>query len=397
MKVTDCRLCKTGHLGAPVLDFGKTPLANEFLSTMQTQELFDLQVCCCLQCGHYQLNESIAPERLFRNYVFVAGTSATNVEHFRQYAIHMQNTFGLTPSSKVLDIASNDGTLLKHFQDLGMQVLGIDPAVNIATLASESGIETIPEFFTAEYAQDMLIKYGTFDLITANNVFAHVPDLDNFARGVKTLLNHNGIFSFEVSYFSDVCNRNLFDTIYHEHSSYHTIAPLVSFFESHGMTLFNVDYIANHGGSIRVYVCHAGYINHTFQVPEQDNIEHVVAKLRDDIVNLGHNLRVRLSELKNNNKSIAIYGTPAKATTLMYALGIDEHLIDFAVDDNTLKQNTFTPGKHIPVLSPQEIYDKKPDYLLILAWNFAESIMKQHPNFSGTWIVPIPELKEFCA
>ena len=397
MKITNCRLCKTGILGPPVLDFGKTPLANEFLSTIQEQELFDLQVCCCQQCGHYQLNESIDPERLFRNYVFVAGTSPVNVEHFRQYAIHMTNALKLKSGSKVLDIASNDGTLLQHFKNLGMQVLGIDPAKNIAEMANAKGIETIPEFFTEEYADQIVSKYGTFDLITANNVFAHVPDLANFTEGVKKVLSQNGVFSFEVSYFADVCDKTLFDTIYHEHSSYHTVEPLISFFKSHNMKLIHVEHIGNHGGSIRVIVCHEGqYGNQTISNKWDDRNQMVdkVTKLEKNIKLLGLKLKFKLESLKAQAKSIAIYGTPAKATTLMYALNIDENIIDFAVDDDPLKQGTFTPGKHIPVYSSKAIRDRKPDVLLVLAWNFADPIMKEHQYFMGSWIVPIPELKE---
>lgn len=399
MKITNCRLCKTGILENPVLDFGKTPLANEFLSTVQEQDLFDLQVCCCQQCGHYQLNEFIDPERLFRNYVFVAGTSPVNVEHFRQYAVHMTNILKLKPGSKVLDIASNDGTLLQHLRNMDMQVLGIDPAENIAAIANAKGIETISEFFTEEYADKIVSKYGTFDLVTANNVFAHVPDLANFTRGVKKVLSPNGVFSFEVSYFVDVCDKTLFDTIYHEHSSYHTVEPLVSFFQSHGMKLIHVEHIDNHGGSIRVIVCHEGqYDGNQIISDKWDSRNQMISKvynLEKDIKLLGLKLKFKLETLKNEGKSIAIYGAPAKATTLMYALEINENIIDFVIDDNPLKQGTFTPGKHIPVYSSKAIKDRKPDVLLILAWNFANSIMKDHSYFNGKWIIPIPELREY--
>ena len=396
MKITNCRLCKTGLLGDPVLDFGKTPLANEFLTTIKKQDLFDLQVCCCQKCGHYQLNESIEPDRLFRDYVFVAGTSPINVEHFRNYAIYMVKAARLKSGDKVLDIGSNDGVLLQHFKNLGMQVLGIDPAKNIAEIANASGIETIPEFFTSEYAKCIVDKYGTFDLLTANNVFAHVPDLLDFAKGVNKVLKPKGIFSFEVSYFPSVCDNNLFDTIYHEHSSYHTLGPLNSFFESIGMDLFHYEKIDTHGGSIRVYVCNESDISRfIYDDAENESMAKKVKRLQKDIKLLGYELREKLQGLKSQNKSIAIYGTPAKATTLMYALDIDEKIIDFAIDDNPLKQGTFTPGKHIPVYGPEMMQESPPDVMLILAWNFADSIMKKYPEFHGTWIVPVPELKEY--
>lgn len=399
MKVAECRLCK-GILSEPKLDLGKTPLANEFVKDTKPQDTFPLQVCVCETCGHYQLNETVEPERLFRNYLFVAGTSPVNVEHFRQYAIHMVEIFNLKPGRKVLDIASNDGVLLQHFKDLGMTVLGIDPAKNIAEKANAKGIETISEFFTETYADEMLAKYGQFDLITANNVFAHCPDLIGFAKGVKKLLMPNGVFSFEVSYFLDVCDKTLFDTIYHEHMSYHTINPLIKFFQTHGLELFDVEFIPNHGGSVRVFVRASDeniYHNGATLRPLSLEIgmDTNVALLQENIKKLGQSLNETLCSYKEKNKSIAIYGVPAKATTLMYALGIDEKIIDFAVDDAPLKQGTFTPGKHIQVLPTSAIYERKPDVILVLAWNFAASIMKTHAAFKGTWIVPIPELVEY--
>lgn len=399
MKIDKCRLCK-GKLSEPKIKFPATPLANEFLKTPEPQEMFPLEICVCESCEHYQLNESVNPERLFRNYLFVAGTSAVNVEHFRQYAIHMVEMFNLQPGDKVLDIASNDGVLLKEFLNLKMSVLGIDPAVNIAVEATKSGIPTIPEFFTEERANIMLKKHEKFKLITANNVFAHVSDLADFTKGVKKLLKPDGIFSFEVSYFGDVVDKILFDTIYHEHSSYHTITPLIQFFYQHNMELFRVEHISNHGGSIRCFVRHLGDMTDyessvdLLKMSESD-IGRRVANLSINIRILGLELREKLRNLKSQGKTIAIYGTPAKATTLMYALGIDESMIDFAVDDAPLKQGTFTPGKHILVLPPSNIYSKNPDCLLVLAWNFADSIMKNHSAFKGKWIVPIPQLKEY--
>lgn len=410
MQVTQCRLCN-GKLSGPKLNLGSTPLANEFLSDKIPQEIFPLEVCVCESCAHYQLNEFIDPTRLFRHYVYVAGTSSVNVQHFKDYANHMVDKFNYQPYDKVLDIASNDGVLLRHFKELGMQVLGIDPAINLAEEATKNGMETIPEFFTESYADVILEKYGTFDLITANNVFAHVPDMIGFARGIKKLLADQGVFSFEVSYFGDVCDSVLFDTIYHEHSSYHTLSPLFSFFKMHGLDLFDVERIPNHGGSIRVFVRKQEDIGigrwylgkfyygeseriRDFLLQEQ-NIEKKVIKLQEDIHNLGAQLREKIKELKDQGKSLVIYGVPAKATTLMYALGIDEQQIKFAVEDNPLKQNTFTPGKHIPVYSTSKLFEENPDYILILAWNFADSIIKKckDQGFNGKFIVPLPRFQ----
>jgi len=392
MKIKNCRLCH-GSLSEPKINLGETPLANEFLSVKTEQDKFPLEVCVCQDCGHYQLNQSIDPERLFRHYVYVAGTSPVNVEHFKKYAEHMVQTFRLQEGNKVLDIASNDGTLLKHFKNLGLTVLGIDPAKNLAEQATQEGIPTIPEFFTEQYADQILADHGQFNLITANNVFAHVPDLIGFAKGVKKLLANQGVFSFEVSYFADVCDFNLFDTIYHEHSSYHTIAPLKSFFKKFGLSIFDVEYIDNHGGSIRVFVTHLGQKPEYTNLVYEDNMPEKVEQLNDKITILKKNLNRLLTEYEN----VVIYGYPAKATTLMYALDIDPERIQFAVDSNPLKQNTFTPGLQLPVLSMNNLvkYKGHIDCLLILAWNFADSIMKKcrEAGFDGKFVVPLPELK----
>lgn len=400
MKIYNCRLCH-GHLSGPKLNLGSTPLANEFVKTLEPQETFPLEVCVCEICGHYQLNESISAERLFRRYLFVAGTSSVNVEHFKQYALHMKEYLKLSLGSKILDIASNDGTLLQHFKDLGMQTLGIDPAVNIAEEANDRGIETIPEFFTETNANIILNKYGCFDLICANNVFAHVSDLIDFTKGVEKLLAPNGIFSFEVSYLLDVCDNTLFDTCYHEHADYHHLKPLILFFQKHNLKIIDVERIDTHGGSIRVFVKKKTKnmnvsINVYNMLQREKDIHEKILALDNKIKYLGRVLRDKLSYLKGIGQSIAVYGFPAKATTLMYALGIDEKWIDFAVDDAVLKQGTFSPGKHIPIFSPDEIYKRKPDVILILAWNFSQSIIEKNQKFlndGGTFIVPIPKFK----
>lgn len=404
MKQENCRLCLS-PLNEPILKFPDTPLANEFLKTKEAQDKFPLQVCCCDNCGHYQLNETVDPERLFRHYLFVSGTSKVNVEHFKKYAHTIYNhVFHKNkPKLKALDIASNDGVLLQHLKNLGVEVIGIDPAKNIADEATKNGIPTIPEFFTKECSHKILSKYGQFDIITANNVFAHVPDMIGFIKGVRNLLNRSGVFSFEVSYFGDVCDRTLLDTIYHEHSSYHTLTPLKTFLSTHGLQINNVERIDTHGGSIRVHavrddIVYQPFINNinlNIMLSEEKYIKLRVEKLIKDIEKLGIDLNNQLKMVKQEGKSIAIYGTPAKATTLMYALDIDETMIDFAIEDAPLKQGTFTPGKHIPVFSFSILLERKPDVVLILAWNFAPSIIEKCKanGYKGKFIIPLPELR----
>ena len=401
MRVDYCRLCKKGRLSEPKLKFPPTPLANEYLKVPVPQEFFPLEVCVCTTCGHYQLNESIDPARLFSTYSYVAGHSAANIAHFRDSAKHQVEKFNFPHGIRVLDIASNDGTLLKVFKDLGMDILGIDPAQNLAAEANAQGITTIADFFTAARAITLEKEQGKFNLVTANNVFAHVPDLEDFAKGVKVMLASEGVFSFEVSYFVDVCDKALFDTIYHEHSSYHTLSPLVPFFERLGMELFDVEHLPNHGGSVRVYVRNKGAAiegrdggaARLKELLEQERtIEDKVNALQNKIDHLRQELLGKLHALKAVGKSIAIYGAPAKATTLMYAFGLDSSIIDFVVDDAPLKQGMYMPGTHIPIVAASAIPERKPNVLLVLAWNFADSIMRKHPEFMGVWIVPLPRL-----
>lgn len=402
MRIHRCRLCKIGQLSAPLLTFPPTPLANEFLREPQEQDVFPLEVSVCESCGHYQLTESVDPARLFTSYSYAAGHSAANIAHFRGAAEHQAKSFNLKAGNRVLDIASNDGTLLRAFKDLGMEILGIDPAQNLALEANQKGIPTLAEFFTAVYAETVKKEHGVFDLVTANNVFAHVPDLEDFTKGVKIVLANEGVFSFEVSYFLDVCNKMLFDTIYHEHSSYHTVTPLLSFFEKLELELFDVEHLPNHGGSIRVYVRHRGASvsgppGGTERVKEYIDAERSVAQslenVKEKIAALGKELQYKLLAFKAEGKSIAGYGAPAKATTLMYAFGLDASVVDFVVEDSPLKQGTYTPGTHIPILPSSALAERKPDVLLLLAWNFADSIIEKNPAFRGTWVVPLPELR----
>lgn len=391
----NCRLC-LAPLESPILSLGNTALANEFLSDGKEQDTFPLDICQCFECGHYQLSESVDPERLFRHYLYVAGTSVVNVQHFRDYAEDSVKRFNLKPGDLVVDIASNDGTLLAEFKRLGMRVLGVDPARNLATAATAAGIETIPEFFTVELARQIVASHGHAAFVTANNVLAHTDTIPEITEGVKRLLVSGGVFAFEVSYFKDVVEKLLFDTLYHEHSSYHLVLPLTLFFAEHYMSFFDVMHLPNHGGSIRAFVrngpelvskrikiairqeCLAGLFT-------AGGLKTFAARLAD----LKEELISELRTFKMDGKSIAVYGMPAKATTLCYVFGLDKSFIDFAVDDAVLKQGTLSPGLHIPVLAPAAIYERKPDVLLVLAWNFQESIKRNHAAFKGEWIVPL--------
>jgi len=402
-----CRLCGDIDL-APVLKLTPTPPANAFVNkdALDTEQArFPLDVFFCSTCFHVQLLDVVDPGLLFENYVYVSGTSPAFVKHFNDYASTVINRFSPAPESLVIDIGSNDGTLLSAFQSRGMNVLGIDPAQDIAAKATEAGIETIADFFSPDLAKKIPTDRGPAAIVTANNVFAHADDLKGIVEGVRGLLATDGVFVFEVSYLADVVADTLFDTIYHEHLAYHSVKPLRRFFEAGGMHLFSAERVSSHGGSLR------GMAGLEGGPHDEDGSVADLATLEEDMgldraetfVDFGHNidalgtkLEALLADFKADGKTIAGFGAPAKATTLMYHFGIGPEKIDFIVDDSPLKQGLFSPGAHIPVLPSDALYERRPDYVLILAWNFAEPIMDKHSAFlegGGRFIVPLPDLQ----
>jgi SAM-dependent methyltransferase len=342
---------------------------------------------------------------LFENYVYVSGTSPSFVEHFDDYANDIIERFKPPAGSLVVDIGSNDGTLLAAFKARRLRVLGIDPARDIAARANEVGIETIADFFSQKLAAEIRLRVGAADVITANNVFAHADDLGGIVAGVRELLSPGGVFIFEVSYLANVVADTLFDTIYHEHLAYHSVKPLKKFFAAASMVLFAVERVESHGGSIRGMAGLTGgpheadgSVADLIALEEEMGLDQAETfrNFAADIGALGARLKALVAHIKAEGKSIAGFGAPAKATTLMYHFGIGAEDLDFIVDDNPLKQGLYTPGIHIPVLASDALYERKPDYVIILAWNFAETIIDKHSAFleaGGRFIVPLPELK----
>ena len=393
-----------------MLSLTPTPPANAFVSEDQLQEVqstFPLELYFCENCAHLQLLDVVDPAELFRNYVYVSGTSPSFVKHFEDYAGTCTTRFNLSPGDLVIDIGSNDGTLLKFFKSNGLKVLGVDPARAIAEKATADGIETWPEFLNQTIADRVKADRGQARLITANNVFAHADDLSSLTDSIRSLLAPDGVFVFEVSYLTDVYQDTLFDTIYHEHVSYHSALPLRQFFTSKDMDFFAAEKIASHGGSLRGMVQLAGG-PHKADGSVQSLIdeEHSLALDRSEtwlgygekINALKDQLVALLTKLKQNGKTIAGFGAPAKATTLMYHFNLGPDIVDFIADDATLKQGLFSPGLHIPVLPGQALYDKKPDYVVLLAWNFAPQIMSNHTKYlesGGHFILPLPEVKVY--
>lgn len=346
----------------------------------------------------------VDPAILFENYVYVSGTSPVFVRHFEAYANALIDRFDPASNSLVVDIGSNDGTLLRFFKDAGFDTLGIDPAKEIARKATDDGIETWDTFFTADLTKRIIAKKGKATVVTANNVFAHADELGGIVAGVRDLLSPEGVFVFEVSYLVDVFEKTLFDTIYHEHLAYHSVKPLTRFFEAHGMRLIDAQRVDSHGGSLRGIAGLAGG-----PYDENPSVADLIAleeKIRLDrpetlqaysarIDAVKAELTALLQKLKAEGKSIAGFGAPAKATTLMYHFGFGPDIIDFIADDSPLKQGLYSPGLHIPVVPSSEIYERNPDYLVILAWNFAEPIMAKHAAFKengGHFIIPLPQV-----
>ena len=406
-KLNYCRMCKNNKL-KEVISLGKTPPANSFLpkKNLQTEEdWFPLKVNYCKKCGQLQLSHVVSPDILFRDYVYVSSTSPVFRAHFEDYAIDIYQKFKLNKSSLVIDIGSNDGILLKPFKKLGTKVLGVDPATEIARQASKEGVETLPEYFDQNLAKAILEKYGPADVITGNNVFAHVHDLDELVKAVLTLLKKEGIFVIEFPYLVNFIKQNLFDTIYHEHLSYLSLRPLKVLFERFNMEIFDAIETPSHGGSLRVFVKRKGSghrvkdsVKNLIKEEAALGLINVATYLRfaKKIEANKKKLKTLLASLKKQGKTIAGYGAPAKGNTLLNFFKITPDTLKYIVDDSPYKQGLFTPGTHIPVLSPETLNTDTPDYIFILAWNFSDSIIKKLGNFKrggGSFIIPVPEPK----
>lgn len=403
----ECRICKNKDLEI-FLSLGKSPLANNFLSKEQletNEEIFPLELAFCNNCKLVQLTCVVPPELMFKNYVYVSSTSATFKIHFTKMAKDISNSFKLNDKSLVVDIGSNDGLLLKGFQKLGVKTVGVEPARNIAKIAQKDGVETINDFFSSKVVNELIEKKGNADVVTACNVFAHIDDIDEVMANVKLLLKEDGIFVIEVQYFVDAIEKMTFDNVYHEHLSYYTLTSLNFFFKKHGMDIFNVQRVDTHGGSLKVFVKKSG---------EKHEINEEVKKIMDYEKSIGiedletykkfankvygfkEKLISYIKDIKNQGKSVAGYGAPAKSTTLLNFCNIGKDFIDYVVDDNPLKISLYTPGTHIPVVSSEYMDEKTPDYVLILAWNFAHEILKKTKKYADQgvkFIIPLPEPK----
>lgn len=402
-----CRICKNKNL-KQIINLGSTPPANAFLKKTQLKSkefFFPLKMNFCKRCGQLQLSHVVSPKLLFQDYVYVSSTSPIFIAHFEEYAKSLHKRLKLNKKSLVVDLGSNDGILLKPFKKLGVRVLGIDPAVKIAKKATKEGIETLPFFFNTKLAKKILKKYKPADIITANNVFAHIHDIDEIVEGVRILLKEDGVFVIEAPYLIDFVEKNYFDLIYHEHLSYFSVKSLRNLFKLHNMEIFDVIKVDAHGGSARYFIKRKNAKHKITKSVEDFLIKEKKAKLHNVKTYLSYSKKIDdnkkslknlISSLKKEKKSIAGYGAPAKGNTLLNYFKIKNNEIKYIIDDSPYKQGLYTPGTHIPVVSSSILEKDMPDYIFILAWNFAQPIMKKLENFrkkGGKFIIPVPKPK----
>ncbi len=403
----DCRLCGSRNLEL-VLPLKPSALADSYIPASKLNEpqpRYSLDTFLCRDCGHVQLLDVVNPEILFSHYLYTTSVSLGLVEHFRRYADAVIAELSPAKDSLVIDIGSNEGVLLKFFRERGMKVLGVDAAKNIAELAkSRHGIDTIATFFNLNVAKQIKKDYGPAKIVTANNVFAHADNLGEMLDGIRELLASDGVFVFEVVYLADVLQKFTFDTIYHEHLCAHSVKPFVLFCERHGMELFHVERIATKGGSIRGFAQLKGGprkvsngVRDLLKFEQEIGLDkpQVFHDYFKKIEAVKTEVKTLLERLKKEGKKIAGYGASATVTTLVHHFEIGE-LIEFIADDDASRHGLYSPGYHIPITSSQALYDKKPDYVVILAWQYAEPIMKKHPQYlqnGGHFIIPLPSVR----
>ena len=401
---TRCRACSAERL-TRFLELGPQPLANANLRSLDEaagERTYPLDLYFCEGCSLVQLADVIDPEVLFRNYIYVTGTSDTIAGHNRGYARTVVDLLRLRAEDLVVEVASNDGSLLSCFRDLGVRTLGVEPAVNIAAIARERGIDTVNEFFDGRTGAALRAARGPARAVIGNNVLAHVDDTQDFLRGAKALLAGDGLVITEVPYAREMLERLEYDTVYHEHLCYFSVTALLTLCDAVGLCLIRADLVPVHGGSVRIYAGRAEhYGGHGTDVLRMAASEREAGmtslgrwrRFGLDVAGQRTALQELLRRLKAEGRTMAGYGAPAKGNTLLNYCRIGTDLVPYTVDRSPLKVGTYTPGMHLPVLPADTLLARQPDYVLILAWNFADEIIRQQDAYrqrGGRFIVPIP-------
>jgi SAM-dependent methyltransferase len=385
-----------------------SPLCESFASADQLNQMepfFPLKVWVCERCFLVQLQEYVSPAEIFTEYAYFSSYSTSWLQHARSYVDMAARRFGLGERSRVVEIASNDGYLLQYFVEKGVPVLGVEPAANVARAAVDKGVPTVVAFFGRNTATTLAADPGPADLIVGNNVLAHVPDINDFVGGLRIMLKPGGVITMEFPHLWRLIEGNQFDTIYHEHFSYLSFSTVRDIFAAHGLRLFDVEELPTHGGSLRVYACHAGdertvepAVGRLLAAEEAEGFRSIgrYASFGPRVEETKRALLAFLIEARRHGKTIAAYGAPGKGNTLLNYCGIRTDFIDYAVDRNPYKHGRFTPGTHIPIFSPERLRESRPDFVLILPWNLKDEIVEQLAyvrEWGGRLVVPIPSLE----
>jgi SAM-dependent methyltransferase len=401
-----CRFCGTA-LEHRVVDLGMSPLCESYVAAEDLDRMepfYPLHVWVCQRCFLVQLNEYVAPEEIFTEYAYFSSYSSSWLEHAKDYVAMITERLGLGPNSLVVELASNDGYLLQYFVERGIPCLGVEPAANVAAVAIERGVPTDVSFFGVEHAKHLAAAGKVADLVLGNNVLAQVPDLNDFVAGIPTILAPEGTVTIEFPHLLRMLAENQFDTIYHEHFCYFSLISAEAIFAGHGMTIFDVEELWTHGGSLRTYARHADDSSR----PVSERVTELRAReeaagfldvatytgFEDQVRATKRDLLGLLSRIKSDGKSLVGYGAPGKGNTLLNYCGIRTDFLDFTVDRNPYKQGRFLPGTHIPIYPPERIDEVRPDFIFILPWNFKDEILAQMAHardWGGQFIVPIPK------
>ena len=403
-----CRFC-AASLHHTFVDLGMSPLCETYINAGQLNQMepfYPLHVYVCDHCFLVQLLEYVSPKEIFSDYAYFSSYSDSWLKHAKAYVEMAVKRFDLGQNSQVVEIASNDGYLLQYFLDVGIPVLGIEPAANVAAVAKEKGISTIVSFFGESTARRLTADGRQADLLLGNNVLAHVPDINDFVKGMKILLKPHGVITMEFPHLMRLIEENQYDTIYHEHFSYFSFLTACKVFLAHGLTIFDVEELPTHGGSLRVFACHTGASDKPIahRVRDLQFREEAAGFCRlETYLSFGskveetkRSLLAFLIEAKTEGKSIVGYGAPGKGNTLLNYCGIRRDFLDYTVDRNPYKHGKHTPGTHIPIFPPEKIGETRPDYIFILPWNLRNEIIQQLAyvrEWGGQFVVPVPEVK----